>query len=150
MHKFCSPLELTSLINISCSYSYMKMQKLSTAFYIENGFNFSRYQTGSQSWGMRWLEKTVSLYFCPHCISEGEHSHTWFLSLYLSPWMYKWYFRIVDHIYHVLDPWDINGFVVFLLSCFHSDYDWKTITDVINTWHTAEWGWCRNFNYKLS
>ena len=49
--------------------------------------------------------------------------------------MYKWYFRIVDDIYHVLDSWDKNGFVVFLLSCFHSDdYNWKTVTDVINRW----------------
>ena len=55
--------------------------------------------------------------------------------------MYKWYFRIVDHIYHVSDSWDINGFVVFLLSCFHSDdYNWKTVTDVINTWPTADRG----------
>ena len=40
MQKFCSAPELTSLINISSSYGYMKMQKLSIAFNIENGFNF--------------------------------------------------------------------------------------------------------------
>ena len=51
--------------------------------------------------------------------------------------------------YHVSDSWDINRFVVFLLSCFHSDYNWKTITNVDHTWPTAEWGWYKNFNYKL-
>ena len=39
--------------------------------------------------------------------------------------------------YQVSDSWDINGFVVFLLSFFHSDYNWKTITDVINTWQNV-------------
>ena len=60
--------------------------------------------------------------------------------------MYKWYFRIVDHIYHVLDSWDINGFVVFLLSCFHSDdHNWCDQQMV-----TAEWGWYRFSKDKFS
>ena len=53
MQIFCSDFQLTSLINISCSYGYMKMQKLSIALNIQNSFNFILYLTDSQSWLMQ-------------------------------------------------------------------------------------------------